>query len=207
MTKKMPMPPQHPHSDSASTSASMSSSQAHEPATASKHSNFEQGPSRFRVLTPEQARARSAPTPPLTSPSASSAFSKSGLNTSSHFAPLTQRQSIWSRFRSRYAALPTPMRRGLRVLRILAPVVPIGIFFSEHVLQVMWVRGSSMTPYLNPEYEQTHTKSDMVLVNMWPWETNGPMGWLPWGRQRRLERGMIVTFRWVCKKGSLCWLS
>lgn len=38
-----------------------------------------------------------------------------------------------------------------------------------------------------------HTKSDMVLVNMWPF---GGAGW-PWEWKRRLERGMIVTFRWV----------
>lgn len=45
-----------------------------------------------------------------------------------------------------------------------------------------------MTPFLNKDYETMHTKSDMVLVNMWPWE-----------RKRRLERGMIVTFRWVVR--------
>ncbi|OJJ36520.1 hypothetical protein ASPWEDRAFT_97262, partial [Aspergillus wentii DTO 134E9] len=73
----------------------------------------------------------------------------------------------------------------------LAPIVPIGMFFSEHVLQVMWVRGPSMTPYINENYEQMRTASDMVLVNMWPW---GGGGW-PWERKRRLERGMVVTFR------------
>lgn len=50
-----------------------------------------------------------------------------------------------------------------------------------------------MTPYLNEDYDTMHTKSDMVLVNMWPF---GGAGW-PWQRQRRLERGMVVTFRWV----------
>ncbi|RHZ44044.1 putative mitochondrial inner membrane protease subunit Imp2 [Aspergillus thermomutatus] len=55
----------------------------------------------------------------------------------------------------------------------------------------MWVRGPSMTPFLNEDYETMHTKSDMVLVNMWPF---GGAGW-PWERKRRLERGMIVTFR------------
>lgn len=50
-----------------------------------------------------------------------------------------------------------------------------------------------MTPYLNEEYDQMHTKMDMVLVNMWPW---AGAGW-PWERRRRLERGMIVTFRYV----------
>lgn len=57
----------------------------------------------------------------------------------------------------------------------------------------MWVSGPSMTPYLNEDYEQMHTKRDMVLVNMWPW---GGAGW-PWERTRRLERGMVVTFRYV----------
>lgn len=57
----------------------------------------------------------------------------------------------------------------------------------------MWVRGPSMTPYLNEDYEEMHTKSDMVLVNMWPW---GGAGW-PFGGKRRLERGMVVTFRYV----------
>lgn len=59
----------------------------------------------------------------------------------------------------------------------------------------MWVRGPSMTPFLNKDYETMHTKSDMVLVNMWPF---GGAGW-PWERKRRLERGMIVTFRWVVR--------
>ncbi|KAH1914711.1 hypothetical protein KXW47_003961, partial [Aspergillus fumigatus] len=106
-------------------------------------------------------------------------------------SPRPKRPSLSSLFRQRYATLPTPIRRTFRVLRILAPIVPIGIFFSEHVLQVMWVRGPSMTPFLNKDYETMHTKSDMVLVNMWPF---GGAGW-PWERKRRLERGMIVTFR------------
>lgn len=60
----------------------------------------------------------------------------------------------------------------------------------------MWVRGPSMTPYLNEEYEQMQTKSDMVLVSMWPWR----LVW-PWERERRLERGMVVTFRYVLRLG------
>lgn len=51
-----------------------------------------------------------------------------------------------------------------------------------------------MTPYLNEDYDQMHTKMDMVLVNMWPW---AGAGW-PWERRRRLERGMVVTFRYLC---------
>lgn len=99
--------------------------------------------------------------------------------------------TFFSNLRQRYAALPKPIQRTCRGLRILAPIVPISLFFSEHVMQVMWVRGPSMTPYLNEDYHQNHTKSDMVLVSMMPYRV-----W-PWERQRRLERGMVVTFRYV----------
>ncbi|PLB53369.1 LexA/Signal peptidase [Aspergillus steynii IBT 23096] len=103
----------------------------------------------------------------------------------------TQPPSFFSALRSRYASLPSPIRRSFRALRIAAPLLPIGLFFSEHICQIMWVRGPSMTPCLNEDYDVMHTKSDMVLVNMWPF---GGAGW-PWQRQRRLERGMVVTFR------------
>lgn len=155
------------------------------------------GPSRFQVLTPETAKERSM------NPSA--AASKPSPSTPNHPHPnpphpnpssssnSNTRQSFFSRFRSSYHTLPYSLRVGFRVLRFLAPAIPIGIFFSEHVFQVMWVRGPSMTPYLNEEYDQMQTKMDMVLVNMWPW---AGAGW-PWERRRRLERGMIVTFRYV----------
>jgi hypothetical protein len=50
-----------------------------------------------------------------------------------------------------------------------------------------------MTPYLNENFDQMQTKSDMVLVSMWPYAAS----W-PWQKQkqRRLERGMVVTFRY-----------
>jgi len=127
-----------------------------------------------RVLPPELARIRSR-TPASSSPT--------------DIKPQSS-PSFISKFRSRLSTLPSPVRRTFRVLRILAPIVPIGIFFSEHVLQVMWVRGPSMTPYLNENYAEMSTRSDMVLVNMWQWAS----GW-PWERSRRLERGMVVTFR------------
>ncbi|OJJ44396.1 hypothetical protein ASPZODRAFT_53034, partial [Penicilliopsis zonata CBS 506.65] len=73
----------------------------------------------------------------------------------------------------------------------LVPLVPIAMFVTEHGYQIMWVRGQSMTPYLNEDYEEMHTKSDLILVNMW---SNGG-SLLPWEKKRRLERGMIVTFR------------
>lgn len=80
------------------------------------------------------------------------------------------------------------MGRGARAL---IPLIPISLFFSEHVLQIMWVKGPSMTPYLNEDYDQMQTKSDMVLVNMWSMHRL-----LPWKDKRRLERGMVVTFRY-----------
>ncbi|KXG46593.1 Peptidase S24/S26A/S26B [Penicillium griseofulvum] len=92
--------------------------------------------------------------------------------------------------RQRISALPYPVRRACRTLRWAAPMLPIALFFPEHVMQVMWVRGPSMTPYLNEEYAQTQTKSDIVMVNMWPWGSI-----VPFKKERKLERGMIVTFR------------
>jgi inner membrane protease subunit 2 len=152
---------------------------------------------KYQVLTPEDAKARSSfAQPPSSGPSPSSAHP----TPKPHPTPNAKPFSIFSQFRSRYATLPVGVRRSFRVLRILAPIVPIGLFFSEHVLQVMWVRGPSMTPYLNEDYEQMHTKSDMVLVNMWPW---GGAGW-PWERKRRLERGMLVTFRYVSSSNPGC---
>lgn len=67
-------------------------------------------------------------------------------------------------------------------------------------MQIMWVSGPSMTPYLNEDYDRMHTKSDMILVNMWSMHRI-----LPWNNYRRLERGMVVTFRYeyIC----LCLLS
>ncbi|OGM40137.1 mitochondrial inner membrane protease subunit Imp2 [Aspergillus bombycis] len=157
--------------------------------------------SRFQVLTLEAAKLRSqhrlspSPTPSLSSTAPSTA------PRAAQPAPEPPRKpsSLFSHFRSRYAAQPVSVRTGFRVLRILAPIVPIGLFFSEHVLGVMWVSGPSMTPYLNEDYEQMHTKRDMVLVNMWPW---GGAGW-PWERTRRLERGMVVTFRSPANQGHI----
>ncbi|KAJ5135089.1 uncharacterized protein N7515_004367 [Penicillium bovifimosum] len=92
--------------------------------------------------------------------------------------------------RQRFSTLPSPVRRACGTLRWLAPALPIALFFPEHVMQVMWVRGPSMTPYLNEDYAQTQTKSDMVLVSMWPWGSI-----TPFKKERKLERGMVVTFR------------
>lgn len=157
-------------------------------------------PPKFRVLAPEVAQSRSKPSP---SPSEPAAASSSAANPQhqSHPHPSNSnyannpksRPSFFTRFQQTYTSLPRQVRTTARVLRFLVPAIPIGIFFSEHVFQVMWVRGPSMTPYLNEDYERMHTKSDMVLVNMWPW---GGSGW-PWERKRRLERGMVVTFRYA----------
>ncbi|KAL4783184.1 peptidase S24/S26A/S26B/S26C [Aspergillus varians] len=161
-----------------------------------------QKPPRFRVLSPEAARARSfpsssQPSAPAQSPSPTS--SPSNTSTSHHPSarpsPSSPRFSLFSFLRARYAALPRPARRTLRTLRVFAPILPIGLFFSEHVLQVLWVSGPSMTPYLNEDYETMHTKRDVVLVNMWPFGGTGFT--LPWRQEqkRRLERGMVVLFR------------
>ncbi|KAH8694992.1 putative mitochondrial inner membrane protease subunit Imp2 [Talaromyces proteolyticus] len=138
-----------------------------------------------RVISPLELRRRFAPRKPPSVTSSIPADFQTPLDTAYTKRP-SAFSSFLSRFRARYAALPAPVRGASRFLRYLAPLVPIGLFFSEHVLQVMWVRGPSMTPYLNENYAEMQTESDMILVNMWPWGS---------GRARRLERGMVVTFR------------
>ncbi|KAL4944507.1 hypothetical protein BDV06DRAFT_220242 [Aspergillus oleicola] len=142
-------------------------------------------PFKYRVLSPEAAHARSIrPSQPSSSPSQTPSKQTSPRP---RFSPL-------SYLRARYASLPGPLRLSLHTLGVLAPIIPIGLFFSQHVAQILWVNGPSMTPYLNEEYETMHTKRDVVLVNMWPF---GGAGWgLPWKeRERRIERGMVVLFR------------
>lgn len=170
---------------------------------------MQEKPRKLRVLSPEDAKAHSSssPAPELAPFSASQSPSVSQTPASTHSAsktsprssPSTPRFSFSSFLRARYAALPRPARQTLRTLKVLAPILPIGLFFSEHVMQVLWVNGPSMTPYLNEDYDNMHTKKDIVLVNMWPF---GGAGFsLPWReeRKRRLERGMVVLFRYVVR--------
>lgn len=140
----------------------------------------------FNLVKPRSPTS-SAPRPRQPRPHPQSQTRPKSTTTS----PPPSSRSFLSSLRSQLASLPPPLRRTLRALRIAAPLLPIGLFFSEHICQIMWVRGPSMTPCLNEEYDTFHNKSDMVLVNMWPF---GGAGW-PWQRQRRLERGMVVTFR------------
>ncbi|CAL5867920.1 uncharacterized protein PFLUO_LOCUS2142 [Penicillium psychrofluorescens] len=152
-----------------------------------------------KILRPDIAKALSR----NQKPSSASTIPEQPPTTSPYHAsdpvgPTLSRRTWLSTFtskftanlRTRYAALPHPIRRSMRVARVLAPLLPISLWVSEHVYQVMWVRGPSMTPYLNENYEEMNTASDMVLVNMWPWEKI----W-PGQTSRRLERGMVVTFR------------
>ncbi|KAJ6181294.1 hypothetical protein N7519_011755 [Penicillium mononematosum] len=134
---------------------------------------------RFRVHVPEEPK-KPQPAEPIT---------YEGPSLSQH-----RRTPFISHFltnlRQRISALPYPVRRACNTLRWVAPVLPIALFFPEHVMQVMWVRGPSMTPYLNEEYAQTQTKSDIVAVNMWPWGSI-----MPFKKRAEAGTGMVVTFR------------
>jgi inner membrane protease subunit 2 len=145
-----------------------------------------------KVRTPipsrQQPQARTSP-PPSNSPSQQKSHSQSQL-----------RFGFFSHLRTRYATLPPPLRTtiytALRTLRIAAPFLAMGIFFREHILQARWVTGPSMTPYFNEDYANTHTERDVVLVEMWPSGFSWP--WSSGGKgKRRIERGMVVMFRYV----------
>jgi len=68
-------------------------------------------------------------------------------------------------------------------LYILATWIPAVIFFNENIGELATINGPSMYPYLNPGFNENVTR-DICWVNKW-YPT------------RKLERGMIVWFRWV----------
>ncbi|KAL4931052.1 putative mitochondrial inner membrane protease subunit Imp2 [Aspergillus undulatus] len=162
-----------------------------------------------RVLSPDAARARSMPAdiatqPPSPSSSPPSNPTSSTVTTTTtttktstptsnaprpRFSPLTY-------LRTRFASLSRPVRLTLRTLGVFAPILPMGLYFSKHAAQVLWVNGPSMTPYLNEDYETMHTNRDVVLVRMQPFRSFGAALGLPGvDRRGRIERGMVVTFR------------
>ncbi|KAI1431508.1 mitochondrial carrier [Xylaria sp. CBS 124048] len=85
-------------------------------------------------------------------------------------------RSIWTRFRQRHAQLG----RFSYYVFMFAASVPVVISFNTFILELAWIRGASMYPFLNPEKDQT-TRED-VVVNF------------KYNAQYALQRGMIVTF-------------
>lgn len=171
-------------------------SRASEPISASMVQSDKSSPSETRVLKPNDAKVlsrqktvseRKAAQTRLTEEYASLRLQS---KPASKAGPRLFRKSILSRVRERIAAIPSPIRRTFRVLGALSPIIPIAVAFHEHVMQTMWVKGPSMTPYLNEDWAQTHVQRDLLLVNLWLRQG------LPWkNRSIRLERGMVVSFR------------
>lgn len=62
----------------------------------------------------------------------------------------------------------------------VAALLSVALYVNNHVAQLMWIRGASMAPFLNGDYDRS-LQRDMVLVRMWA----------PW---RGVQRGSIVTF-------------
>ncbi|KAL3482256.1 peptidase S24/S26A/S26B/S26C [Aspergillus californicus] len=153
---------------------------------------------KFRVLSPNAAKARS--TPP-SQPSAPKSIPIPPFpSTLPKTPPNRSRPSLFSSLKTRYASIPRSARQTLGALGVLAPIVPIGIFFLDHIMQPMWVRGPSMTPYLNENHEVMHTERDLIIVRMWPLEgMRGGLGSDSGDEKkkkgRRIERGMVVTIR------------
>lgn len=63
---------------------------------------------------------------------------------------------------------------------MFAASIPVVISFNTFVLELAWIRGASMYPFLNSEKDQT-TRQD-VVVNF------------KYNAQYALQRGMVVTF-------------
>ncbi|GAW16074.1 hypothetical protein ANO14919_054970 [Xylariales sp. No.14919] len=85
-------------------------------------------------------------------------------------------RSIWARYKQQRAGFG---RFGYYMF-MFAASVPVVISFNTFVLELAWIRGSSMYPFLNSEKDQT-TRED-VVVNF------------KYNAQYALRRGMIVTF-------------
>ncbi|KAI0191839.1 peptidase S24/S26A/S26B/S26C [Xylaria flabelliformis] len=83
---------------------------------------------------------------------------------------------IWTRFKQQRAAFG---HFGYYMF-MFAATVPIVISFNTFVLELAWIRGASMYPFLNSEKDQT--KRQDVVVNF------------KYNAQYSLKRGMIVTF-------------
>ncbi|KAI1828681.1 mitochondrial carrier domain-containing protein [Xylaria intraflava] len=85
-------------------------------------------------------------------------------------------RSIWTRLKQKRAHFG---RFGYYMF-MFAASVPVVISFNTFILELAWIRGASMYPFLNPDKDQT-TRED-VVVNF------------KYNAQYALQRGMIVTF-------------
>ncbi|KAI0512502.1 mitochondrial inner membrane protease subunit 2 [Xylaria bambusicola] len=83
---------------------------------------------------------------------------------------------IWSRYKQQRANL------GLfgYYMFMFAASVPVVISFNTFVVELAWINGASMYPFLNSEKDQTRRRD--VVLNF------------KYNAQYGLQRGMIVTF-------------
>lgn len=100
-------------------------------------------------------------------------------------------RDAFASFRQRCRSLPQPIQLSFRTFVLMLPAIPIGLFIHENVFRLVKVNGPSMTPYLNEDYDLMHTRADTVLVKLW-----SKHQWIPWKDGRRIERGMVVIFRY-----------
>jgi signal peptidase I len=92
------------------------------------------------------------------------------------------------------ARLPFRGRPLVYTLGSLAALLPLTLYVNDHVAQLMWIRGASMAPFLNGDFDIS-LQRDVVLVQMWA----------PW---RNVKRGSVVTFWYVDESaflGSYIW--
>ncbi|KAK2882408.1 hypothetical protein FQN49_000391 [Arthroderma sp. PD_2] len=75
-------------------------------------------------------------------------------------------------------------RRSAALDTLLFTIQGLALFivFREHVLDVKWVSGASMSPYLNKGYNVDNIDSEMVLVDV------------TYATKLHLQRGMVVVF-------------
>ncbi len=89
--------------------------------------------------------------------------------------------SLWARIR---AQSPVTKRVALNLVGF-ATWIPVIAFFNMHVAELTVVSGASMYPFLNEDKDSSLTR-DLLLT-------------YKWSPQDNLERGMVVTLRYVVK--------
>lgn len=86
---------------------------------------------------------------------------------------------LWEAFKRAARFKNDYMRYSWAAITWIPPV----IFINDNVFELLWIRGPSMSPFFNERHNET-TRSDICLN--WKFQA-----------QENLQRGQIVTFRWV----------
>lgn len=98
---------------------------------------------------------------------------------------------LWTRFKGfgwrQWQPLPPTVqhftRDFSRYLIVSLTWIPVAVFLNDHVFDITTIRGPSMAPFFNERHHETSWPDVCLTWKMFA--------------QDDLQRGMIITFRWV----------